>query len=198
MGRIFKRSLKSLGWAWGLAVLASSLRIRSVCSSQFAISRTFMEISLKLIYFTDFNFIEISTSLFSFFQGLFFHLHCCLKLTLFRRQNYHEFSRFFFFMTNCIVCIVSETFMTWILVRTSKFKPTTRHFWRSTWLTHFDGPCNYLYSCQKQPAGLFLWISTAASLITEKLAIAPAYLLKLRSILDVFLLPRRHFLFKSS
>ena len=31
-----------------------------------------------------------------------------------------NFQDFFFFMANCIVCIVSETLMTWILVRTSR------------------------------------------------------------------------------
>ena len=37
-----------------LAVLASSLRISSVCSSQVELSLTFIEVSLNLISFTDF------------------------------------------------------------------------------------------------------------------------------------------------
>ena len=37
-----------------LAVLASSLRIRSVCSSQVEFSHMFIEISLNPIYFADF------------------------------------------------------------------------------------------------------------------------------------------------
>ena len=37
-----------------LAVLTSSLRIRSVCSSQVELSHMFIEMSLNLISFTDF------------------------------------------------------------------------------------------------------------------------------------------------
>ena len=50
MGRTFKRGLESVGLARGLAVLASSLRIRSVCSSQVELSLRFIEIPLNLIY----------------------------------------------------------------------------------------------------------------------------------------------------
>ena len=96
MGKISKRGLGKLVWTWGLAVFASSLIIRKVCRSQAEISHTFMEMFLNPIRFTDFYFIEILTSLFSFFQRSFFHSHCYIKLTLFRLQNYHEFSRFFF------------------------------------------------------------------------------------------------------
>ena len=78
----------------GLAVIAPSLIKRSVCSSQVEISDTFMNMSLNLIYFTDFYFIEILTSLFSFFSTLIFSRNCYLKLSLFRLQHYHEFSRF--------------------------------------------------------------------------------------------------------
>ena len=40
------------------------------CSSQVAISHTFMEMILNLIYFTDFYFVEILTSLFRFFSTI--------------------------------------------------------------------------------------------------------------------------------
>ena len=59
-----------------------------------------MEKFLNFIYFTDFYFIEILTSLFSFFSMLISSPHphppsCYLELSLFRLQHYHEFSRFF-------------------------------------------------------------------------------------------------------
>ena len=65
--------------AWGvwyerLNVFASSLIIKKVCNSQAEISHTFMEMFLNSIYFTEFYFIEILTSLFWLFSTLNFSL----------------------------------------------------------------------------------------------------------------------------
>ena len=115
------------------------------------ISHRFMEMFLNLIYFTDFYFIEILIGLFwFFFQRSIFHSHCYLKLTLFKLQNYHEFSRFF---------LCSELYrfgdINHLDLTNFKFKPNTKHFLRSTWLIHFDGLCNYLYSFQRLLAACF-------------------------------------------
>ena len=61
----FHKWLKFPKETWGLlTVFVSSLIIRYVCNSQVDISHTFMEMFLNLIFFTDFYFIEILTSLF--------------------------------------------------------------------------------------------------------------------------------------
>ena len=101
MGRIFKKGLGSLGWARGFALLAFSLRIRSVCSSPVEINHTFMEMSLNLICFTDLYFIESLTSLFSLFST---HIFSPSPLIL-RCLGYKILMNFqgFFFVANCIV-----------------------------------------------------------------------------------------------
>ena len=137
-------------WTRVLTVFAPFLIIRKIFSSQAEISHTFMEMFLNLICFTDFYFIETLTSLFWFFQRSIFHSQCYLKSTLLRLQHYHKFSRFFFWVN----CIVSETSMAWTL-RTFEFKHNTKHCRRSTWIIHFDGLCNYLYSFQNLVAASF-------------------------------------------
>ena len=104
---------------------------------------------LNFIYFTDFYFIDIVLLYFDFFQRLSFHPLPHLKLTLFRLQNYHEYSRF-------LLCDELHRFVdiTWTL-RISKFKPNTKNFRKSPWLIHFDGFFKQLYSFQKLVAASF-------------------------------------------
>ena len=85
-----------------------------------------------------------------------------LKLSLFRLQHYHEFLRFF--LCGKLYCFRDIN----VLDRTN-FQIQAHHkisiserardlfiLITSTWLIHIDGPCNYLYSFQKQPAPIFI------------------------------------------
>ena len=135
-----------------------------------------MEMILNLIFFTDFYFIEILTSLIWFFSTLIFSPTPALKTYTVRLQNYHEFSTFF-------LCGELHRFVdiTWTL-RTSKFNPNTN---------------KYLYSFQKLVDASF-FINISCNFPDQRKVGHDTSIFTETNVYFMRFFAQRHLLFKSS